>query len=193
MEIFHAYQKRTLEAAVRFYLARDHTGAHTVAADVSATAEILDAMLDRYTDLPRDVAGLHRQFGLAGGVDSDNFFTKVEGEIRFAKGKHRGDPGGSGAARGRPGRQELHRRTRLRRKARRCWPRWPRRMASSASGGHCPGRQLGKKRRRRRAFRRPRNSTPPPRRPRCPNWRSRSRKRTPRFVKPPSRRSCTSS
>lgn len=92
MEIFHAYEKRTLEAAVQFYLAREHAGAHGAEADVLATAEVLDAMLARYGDLPREVASLHRQFGPAGGVDSDNFFTKVESEIRFAKGKHRGQP-----------------------------------------------------------------------------------------------------
>lgn len=91
-EIYHAYERRDLTAAVRFYLNRDHAGAHGAAADVKATAEILDTMLARYPDLERDTAGLHLRFQDASTVDVDGFFTRVVGEVRFAKGKHRGRP-----------------------------------------------------------------------------------------------------
>lgn len=91
-EIFHARERRDLTAAVRFYLGRDHDGAHGAAADVRATAAVLDAMLARYPDLRRDVEGLHGQFLDPRAVDPNGFFTRVGGEIRFAKGKHRGQP-----------------------------------------------------------------------------------------------------
>jgi DNA polymerase-3 subunit epsilon len=92
MEIFHTRERRDLPAAVRFYCGREHPNAHTAEADVLAAAEVLDAMLDRYADLPRSIAGLHQELTDPSAVDSSAFFTRVEGEIRFAKGKHRGLP-----------------------------------------------------------------------------------------------------
>jgi DNA polymerase-3 subunit epsilon len=92
MEIFHTYEPRDLSAAVRFYCGREHQRSHSAGGDVLATAEILDAMLERYTDLPRDVAGLHLRFRDPAAVDSNGFFVRVAGELRFAKGKHRGQP-----------------------------------------------------------------------------------------------------
>jgi DNA polymerase-3 subunit epsilon len=50
---------RNLGAAVRHYCGRDLEGAHSAEADSQATADVLLAMLQRYQDLPRDVAGLH--------------------------------------------------------------------------------------------------------------------------------------
>jgi DNA polymerase-3 subunit epsilon len=92
MEIFHRQEPRDLAAAVRTYLGREHDARHSAAADVLATAEVLDAMLARYPDLPRSVAGLHQQFTDADGVGSDGFLRRVEGTVRFVKGKHRGLP-----------------------------------------------------------------------------------------------------
>ena len=57
-----------------------------------ATAEVLDAMIARYTDLPRNVADLHQHFADPDRIDSDGFFRRVEGEVRVVKGKHRGEP-----------------------------------------------------------------------------------------------------
>ena len=92
LEIFHTYERRDLSAAVRFYCGREHDGAHGAAADVRATAEVLDAMLARYADLPRSVAGLHAHFLDSKAADSGGRFVRVEGEVRFAFGKHRGQP-----------------------------------------------------------------------------------------------------
>jgi DNA polymerase-3 subunit epsilon len=92
MEIFHRREPRNLEAAVRFYLGREHDGGHSAAADVLATAAVLDALVARYPDLPRSVAGLHGRFADPDCVDSDGFFKRVEGQVRFVKGKHRGQP-----------------------------------------------------------------------------------------------------
>jgi DNA polymerase-3 subunit epsilon len=52
-EIYHHFERRDLTSAVRFYLGRAHHGAHSAAADVLATAEVLDAMLGRYAELTR--------------------------------------------------------------------------------------------------------------------------------------------
>ena len=60
MTIFHRKERRDLTAAVRLFLDRDHTGAHSAEADVIATAEVLDAQLERYSDLPRAVEDLDR-------------------------------------------------------------------------------------------------------------------------------------
>src|SRR5262249_25999445 len=92
MEVFHLREPRDLSAAVRFYCGREHEGAHSAMADALATAEILDAMLDRYGDLPRTVAELHRQFLDPDAVDADRRFVRREGEIRFNFGKKRGQP-----------------------------------------------------------------------------------------------------
>ena len=92
MEIFHRQEPRNLAAAVRTYLGREHEGGHSAAGDVLATAQVLDAMMARYPELPRSVAGLHQHFVDADRIDSDGFFRRVEGEVRFLKGKHRGSP-----------------------------------------------------------------------------------------------------
>jgi DNA polymerase-3 subunit epsilon len=92
MEIFHRYEPRDLAAAVRTYLGREHEGGHSAASDVLATAQVLDAMVTRYPDLPRSIAGLHEDFTDPERLGSDGFFRRVEGEVRFVKGKHRGEP-----------------------------------------------------------------------------------------------------
>lgn len=49
---------RNLSAAVRHYCGRDLPGKHSADADCAATVDVLLAQLQRYPDLPRDVAGL---------------------------------------------------------------------------------------------------------------------------------------
>lgn len=58
LRIYHHYERRDLSAAARFYLQREHTGAHDALADVETTCEVLLAQLERYPDLPRDVHAL---------------------------------------------------------------------------------------------------------------------------------------
>jgi DNA polymerase III subunit epsilon len=91
MEIFYQKEPRDLQAAVRTYLGREHEGAHSAEADVAATFEILEEMIRRY-DLPSNPIELHESLVDKDVVDSDGFFRRVEGEIRFVKGKHRGSP-----------------------------------------------------------------------------------------------------
>ena len=51
--IYHRMEPRDLTAAVRFYLGRDHLGAHGAEADAKATAEVLKAQMVKYPDLPK--------------------------------------------------------------------------------------------------------------------------------------------
>jgi DNA polymerase III subunit epsilon len=92
MEIFHAQEPRHLAAAVSFYCGKEHVDCHDAASDAVATAEVLDAKLERYPDLPRSVPDLQRHLPSGRLVDVAGFFTTVDTQLRFAKGKHRGQP-----------------------------------------------------------------------------------------------------
>ena len=86
--IFHKKEKRTLEAAYKFYCDKDLTEAHSAEADTTATYEVLKSQLDYYPDLENDVKWLsdyskHQPFAdLAGFIR----FNKNEEEI-FGFGK----------------------------------------------------------------------------------------------------------
>lgn len=91
MRIFHHYEKRDLEAAVRFYCSRKHHG-HRAEEDVLATIDVLHAQLQRYEDLPQDVIALDE---LCRGTKPD-WLTKDgrvawrNGAPRITFGKHNG-------------------------------------------------------------------------------------------------------
>jgi DNA polymerase-3 subunit epsilon len=85
-EMYHQREPRDLAAAVRRYLRREHEGAHSAAADVLASACLLDAMLACHADLPRDVPGLAALHASPLVVDSEGFFCRVGAEVRFARG-----------------------------------------------------------------------------------------------------------
>ncbi len=89
--IFHKKEKRTLEAAYKFYCNQDLIDAHSAAADTNATYEVLKAQLDKYQDLENDVSYLstfssHRNFADFAGYIGYN----KKGEEIFGFGKHKG-------------------------------------------------------------------------------------------------------
>ena len=92
MTIYHRKERRDLAAAARFYLDRAHDGAHAAEEDVAMTVEVLEAQLERYTDLPRRVDELAdwTSSGQAAAVDRSGKFVWESGEVVFAFGKHRG-------------------------------------------------------------------------------------------------------
>jgi len=53
--IFHKMEQRTLVAAYKFYCEKDLSNAHNALADIEATYEVLEAQLERYDNLQRDV------------------------------------------------------------------------------------------------------------------------------------------
>ena len=88
--IFHKKEKRTLEAAYKFYCDEDLTNAHSAEADTNATYEVLKAQLERYSDLENDVNSLaefsvHRKFADFAGYIGYN----KQGEEIFSFGKHK--------------------------------------------------------------------------------------------------------
>lgn len=91
MTIFHRMERRDLSAAVRLYLGREHADAHSATADVTAAAQVLEAQLERYPDLPRTVEGLDAftRPDAEGGERSAKFVWRTEGAV-FAFGKHQG-------------------------------------------------------------------------------------------------------
>lgn len=89
--IFHKKERRTLEAAYKFYCDKDLTDAHSAEADTLATYEVLEAQLDKYPDLENDIKWLaefssHKHFAdFAGFIAYDD-----DGKEIFTFGKHKG-------------------------------------------------------------------------------------------------------
>ncbi len=89
--IFHKMEKRTLEAAYKFYCDKELSDAHSAKADTLATYEVLLSQLDRYPELENNIKKLaefstHRQFAdFAGFIGFDE-----EGVEIFSFGKHKG-------------------------------------------------------------------------------------------------------
>ena len=92
MAVFHRKEPRDLEAAVRFYLGREHEGAHGAEADAEAACLVLDAQLERYGDLPRTVEELEAwcQPVRSDAADRSGKFAWRDGQVILAFGKHQG-------------------------------------------------------------------------------------------------------
>lgn len=91
--IFARKERRDLTAAYKFYCGKDLTGAHRAEADVRATAEILWAQVEKYADLPKDVAGIEAWCNQIdpSRVDQEGKFVWKNGEAVFGFGnKHKG-------------------------------------------------------------------------------------------------------
>ena len=89
--IFHKMEKRTLEAAYKFYCDKVLQEAHSAAADTNATYEVLLAQLQRYPELENDVKKLSDFTRRKQSLDFAGFIAKDEdGAPIFAFGKHKG-------------------------------------------------------------------------------------------------------
>lgn len=89
--IFHKMEKRTLEAAYKFYCDMSLENAHSAEADTMATYEVLKAQLSRYEELENDITFLadfssHRDFADFAGFIGYN----KDGAEVFNFGKHKG-------------------------------------------------------------------------------------------------------
>jgi DNA polymerase-3 subunit epsilon len=91
--IFHKMEQRTLSAAYKFYCGNELINAHSALADATATWEILNAQLERYTDLKTDVDFLS-DFTLAHDNQRADFAGRLakndKNEILYNFGKNRG-------------------------------------------------------------------------------------------------------
>ena len=90
--IFFSKEPRDLSAAVRFYCGRELEGAHGAMADTVASLDVLLAQVDRYGDLPADIAGLAAASSTATDsrfVDAGRRFIWRHGEPYFNFGTQR--------------------------------------------------------------------------------------------------------
>ncbi|MBF1314667.1 MAG: 3'-5' exonuclease, partial [Porphyromonadaceae bacterium] len=92
--IFHKMERRTLEAAYKFYCNKTLENAHSAEADTLATFEVLEAQLDRYpNDLKNDIPALAefsthgRRVDFAGSLAYND-----KDEIGINFGKYKGVP-----------------------------------------------------------------------------------------------------
>ncbi|MCC7302934.1 MAG: 3'-5' exonuclease [Bacteroidia bacterium] len=89
--VFHIMEPRTLVAAYKFYCGKELANAHSAEADIRATHEVLEAQLEKYTNLKPEVDFLHeftyktKAADLAGRV-----VYNEAGEEVFNFGKHAG-------------------------------------------------------------------------------------------------------
>ena len=89
--IFHKMEKRTLEAAYKFYCNKDLTNAHSAEADTMATYEVLKAQLDKYDDLENDMDYLSKFSSHQNFADFAGFIGyNKEGQEIITFGKHKG-------------------------------------------------------------------------------------------------------
>lgn len=88
--IFHMMEKRTLEAAYKFYCEKDLTDAHSAEADATATWEVLEAQLTRYQHLGNNLDTILQFTGEEKYVDFARRFVMDNDVEVFNFGKHKG-------------------------------------------------------------------------------------------------------
>jgi DNA polymerase-3 subunit epsilon len=88
--IYHKKEPRTLSAAYQYYCHKNLDNAHSASADTRATYEILQAQIEKYSDLENDIDFLSN-YSSEKIVDLSNRFTyNNENEIVFNFGKYKG-------------------------------------------------------------------------------------------------------
>jgi DNA polymerase III subunit epsilon len=89
-QIFFKMEARTLAAAYSFYCNKQLENAHSAEADILATIEVMEAQLDRYSELAREVKGLHEFTSGGDLVDYGRRMVMKDGHPIFNFGKHKG-------------------------------------------------------------------------------------------------------
>ena len=92
-KIFHQMEQRTLSAAYKFYCNKALEGAHGAEVDASATAEILQAQVERYPQLGNNIDSIIKAVGEDAIIDfARRFIYDDKGVEVFNFGKHKGRP-----------------------------------------------------------------------------------------------------
>jgi len=89
-QIFFKMESRSLSAAYQFYCNKTLENAHSAEADILATIEVLEAQLDRYESLPKEVKPLHQFTGGEEMVDYARRMIMKDGSPIFNFGKYKG-------------------------------------------------------------------------------------------------------
>jgi DNA polymerase-3 subunit epsilon len=89
-KVFHMMEQRTLSAAYRFYCSKNLDGAHGAEVDAQATLEVLEAQLNKYPQLGKDLDSILKFTGEEHIVDFARRFTMENGVEIFNFGKHKG-------------------------------------------------------------------------------------------------------
>ncbi|HEX8278934.1 MAG TPA: 3'-5' exonuclease [Segetibacter sp.] len=88
--VFHLMEQRTLGAAYKFYCKKTLEGAHGAEVDAAATAEILEAQIERYPEIGVTLESICAFCGEEDLVDFARRFIKVDCKEVFNFGKHKG-------------------------------------------------------------------------------------------------------
>lgn len=92
-KIFHQMEQRTLSAAYKFYCNKNLEGAHGAEVDANATAEILNAQIERYPQLGTSIDSILKTVGEDSIIDFARRFTFDDKGVEiFNFGKHKGRP-----------------------------------------------------------------------------------------------------
>jgi len=91
--IFHQMEQRTLSAAYKFYCGKEIINAHSAEADTTATYEILEAQIEKYSELKNEISFLHDFSLRSKNVDlAGRIVYNAEGVEVFSFGKHKDKP-----------------------------------------------------------------------------------------------------
>ena len=89
--IFMKMEPRTLAAASKFFLGKELEDGHSASADTKATYEVLQAQLDRYTNLENDIGKLAEFSAHTRNVDFAGRIVYNDEDVEvFNFGKHKG-------------------------------------------------------------------------------------------------------
>jgi DNA polymerase III subunit epsilon len=92
-KIFHQMEQRTLAAAYKFYCSKSLENAHSAEVDAAATAEILNAQLEKYPQLGNNIDSILKAIGEDNIIDfARRFIYDDKGKEVFNFGKHKGRP-----------------------------------------------------------------------------------------------------
>ena len=89
-KIYHKMEPRTLGAAYQFYCGKPLEDAHSADADVEATWEVLEAQIDRYPNIGRNLDSILQFTGEERIVDMARRFVYKGDDIIFNFGKYKG-------------------------------------------------------------------------------------------------------
>ena len=91
-KVYHLMEQRTLSAAYKFYCQKELDGAHGAEVDATATYEVLEAQIEKYSQIGNTVESIIKFTGEEQIVDFSRRFIMEKGVEVFNFGKHKGKP-----------------------------------------------------------------------------------------------------